>query len=108
MRAAGCDFIRQQPAIKLERSLPTLEAGIKRLAKAPGPHLHFSTSARERAREREGRPRMRMKPSASFWLLLSPMVNEDRSVRYSEYSDSRQTIEIFPLYSDNVIVPVTF
>ncbi len=35
------------------------------------------------------------------------MVKEDRSVRYSEFSDWRLTTETFPLYKDSVTVPVT-
>src|SRR5271170_2416158 len=104
--AAGCEFVLQQTPVKAERPLPALEVRVQRLPEPPRPHLHQPTSTRDRAREREGSPRMRMNPAASFWSYSAPMVNDERSVRYNEYSDSRLTIETLPLYKESETLPV--
>src|SRR5215475_2903876 len=63
-------FVFEQPAVEVERTLPMFEAGVQRLPEPARPHFHFNASftfsACTCAYDREGSPRMRMKPSASF------------------------------------------
>src|SRR5579864_5264214 len=106
MRGARRKLVLQQTSVKTERPLPALEFRIQRLPEPSRPHLHCATSTRDRARDRDGSPRMRMNPSASFWSYSVPIVNDDRSVRYSECSDCRLAMETFPLYNDKVTDPV--
>src|SRR5258708_3871939 len=64
--SARRQFVAQQAAIELKRSLPALELRVERVAETSRPHLHRATSMRARARVRDGSPRMRINPAASF------------------------------------------